>query len=47
MSALSETIFLIAGERSYFVKDERGAVTQLVLDAVEGKMVGARKPVGK
>jgi hypothetical protein len=47
MSALSETTFLIAGERSYFVKDDQGAITQLVLDAVEGKMVGARKPVGK
>jgi hypothetical protein len=44
MSALSEAIFLFAGERAYFVKDDRGAVTQLVLDAVEGKMTGTRKP---
>jgi hypothetical protein len=47
MSALSETIFLVAGERSYFEKDDHGAITQLVLDAVEGKMTGKRKPAAK
>ena len=44
MTALSETTFLVMGERTYFVKDERGEATQFVLEAVEGKMTGARKP---
>ena len=44
MTAISETTFLVFGERSYFVKDERGAVTQFVLEAVEGKMTATRKP---
>jgi hypothetical protein len=43
LSPISETTFLFAGERTYFEKDDKGA-TQLVVDAVEGKMIGVRKP---
>jgi hypothetical protein len=44
MMPLSETTFLLSGERTYFVTDDHGAATQLVVEIVEGKMTGNRKP---
>jgi hypothetical protein len=41
--SLSETTFSVLGGRVEFVKDERGAVDQLIFDTVEGPMKATRK----
>jgi hypothetical protein len=42
LTALSETAFLFNGERTNFVRDDKGVATQLVVEIVEGKITGAR-----